>query len=115
MPGRLSARGSGGYRGLSKPRNVRGRKKISGEKTMRRNSGRFIDERCVGGDKCRATATALYAAYKQWATDGGERTPLTSTAFGTKLTDRGFAKIHSERGAVYLAIGLRSHDEQSGG
>jgi len=77
--------------------------------------GRFINERCVAGDECRASAATLYADYKQWATDGGERSPLTSTAFGTKLADRGFAKIHSERGAVYLGIGLRSHDEQPRG
>jgi phage/plasmid-associated DNA primase len=57
----------------------------------------------------------LYADYKQWATDGGDRSPLTSTAFGTKLTDRGVTKTHSERGAVYLGIGLRSDDEQPRG
>lgn len=34
--------------------------------------------------------------YKQWASDGGDRSPLTATAFGTKLTDRGFAKHHSD-------------------
>lgn len=77
--------------------------------------GRFIDEQCVTGDGCSASGAALYAGYKQWATDGGERTPLTSTAFGTKLADRGFAKIHTERGAVYRGIGLPSHDEQHGG
>ena len=58
---------------------------------------------------------ALYADYKQWAADGGERSPMTSTAFGTKLADRGFSKVHSERGAVYVGIGLRSHDEQPRG
>ncbi len=99
--------------GLSKPAEVEAAKDQWREDMDQ--LGRFIDERCVAGDKGRATATALYAAYKQWATDGGERTPLTSTAFGTKLTDRGFSKIHSERGAVYLGIGLRSHDEQPGG
>jgi putative DNA primase/helicase len=77
--------------------------------------GRFIDERCVVGDGFRARAAALYADYKQWATDGGDRSPLTSTAFGTKLTDRGFTKIHSERGAVYVGIGLRFDDEQHRG
>jgi hypothetical protein len=37
---------------------------------------------------------------------------LTSTAFGIKLTDRGFEKTHKESGAVYLGIGLRSDDTQ---
>ena len=74
--------------------------------------GRFIDERCVKVDGFRVNAAALYADYKRWAVEGGERSPLTSTAFGTKLTDRGFTKIHSERGAVYVGIGLRFDDEQ---
>lgn len=77
--------------------------------------GRFIDERCLTGDGFRINAAALYADYKQWATDGGDRSPLTSTAFGTKFTDRGFAKMHSERGAVYLRIGLRCDDTRRSG
>jgi phage/plasmid-associated DNA primase len=75
--------------------------------------GRFIQERCVRGDECRVSASPLYADYKQWAAVGGEQLPLTSTAFGTKLSDRGFLKIHAQRGAVYLGIGLRSYDESS--
>ncbi len=77
--------------------------------------GRFLDERCVTSESLRANAAGLYADYKEWAANSGERSPLTSTAFGTKLTDRGFAKRHAERGAVYLGIGLRFHDEQRGG
>ncbi len=77
--------------------------------------GRFVDERCVIGDGFRVNGAALYGDYKQWATDGGDRSPLTSTAFGTKLTDRGFTKIHSERGAVYLGVGLRFDDQQQSG
>jgi putative DNA primase/helicase len=77
--------------------------------------GRFIDERCVTGDAFRAGASALYADYKQWVTDGGDRSMLTSTTFGTKLTDRGFAKRHLERGVVYIGIGLRANDEQQRG
>jgi phage/plasmid-associated DNA primase len=74
--------------------------------------GRFVDERCVTGEVCRARATALYADYKQWAVDGGDRSPLSSTNFGTKLTDRGVAKVHSEHGAVDIGIGLRAKDER---
>jgi putative DNA primase/helicase len=73
--------------------------------------GRFIEERCVLGTECRASASTLYSNYKQWATDGGERAPLNSTTFGTKLGDRGFSKVHTERGAVYLGVGIRSHEE----
>lgn len=68
----------------------------------------FINDCCIIGDEFRATATILYADYKRWATTGGDRSPITSTAFGMKLTDRGFAKTHTERGAVYVGIGLRS-------
>jgi putative DNA primase/helicase len=77
--------------------------------------GRFIDERCVTGDGFRASAAALYADYKQWAADGGHRSPLNSTNFGTKLTDREYTKIHAEHGAVYLGIRLRSDPEQQRG
>ena len=77
--------------------------------------GRFITERCVAGDGVRASASALYADYKQWATEGGDRSVLTSTAFGIKLADRGFSKTHMERGAVDVGIGLRSDDAQPRG
>jgi putative DNA primase/helicase len=77
--------------------------------------GRFIEERCVVGDAFRSGATALYADYKQWAADGGDRSVLSSTAFGMKLTDRAYTKTHSARGAVYLGIGLRSDEKQTPG
>ncbi len=99
--------------GLAKPAEVEAAKEQWREDMDQ--LGRFIDERCIAGEGCRASASALYADYKQWATDGGERSSLTSTAFGTKLADRGFAKIHSERGAVYIGVGFRSHDEQPHG
>ena len=91
--------------GLSKPAEVEAAKDKWREDMDQ--LGRFIDERCVAGDAVRAGAAGLYADYKQWAADGGDRFPLTSTAFGTKLADRGFIKIHSERGTVYLGLGLR--------
>jgi putative DNA primase/helicase len=99
--------------GLAKPAEVEAAKERWREDMDQ--LGRFIDERCVAGDGFRARAAPLYADYKQWATDGGDRAPLTSTAFGTKLTDRGLTKIHSERGAVYLGVGLRFNDEPQHG
>jgi putative DNA primase/helicase len=99
--------------GLGKPAEVEAAKE-KGREDMD-HLGRFIDERCVIGDGVRAGATALYADYKQWAINGGDRSMLSSTAFGTKLSDRGFAKRHEERGAVYTGIGLRSNDQPSTG
>ena len=74
--------------------------------------GKFIEEHCVVGDGFRTPAAALYSAYKQWAADGGDRSVLTATAFGMKLTDRGFGKVRSARGAAYVGIGLRSEDPE---
>jgi putative DNA primase/helicase len=69
--------------------------------------GRFIDERCLTGDVLRVAAAALYGEYRRWAEAGGERA-LTSTAFGLKLPDRGFAKKHTDKGWFYLGLSLRS-------
>lgn len=97
--------------GLSKPAEVEAAKEQWREDMDQ--LGRFIDERCVVNDVVRAGATALYADYKQWTINGGDRSILSSTAFGTKLADRGFGKRHSERGAVYIGIGLRASDHEA--
>jgi putative DNA primase/helicase len=51
----------------------------------------FIDDECVLGDQVRAPAGQLYRAYRDWCEVNGLE-PLTATAFGTDLTDRGFGR-----------------------
>ncbi len=72
--------------------------------------GRFIDDRCVVGERVSALGRNLYAAYKTWVEQTGERDSLTETAFGKRLTDgHHFEKKHTDRGNLYFGIGLRTN------
>jgi putative DNA primase/helicase len=44
--------------------------------------GRFIDERCEMNDSASVTKKELYAAYRTWCDEGGEK-PVTQKAFGS--------------------------------
>lgn len=67
----------------------------------------FLDERCdVSDPLTQTTSRALYASYVEWCADNGER-PMTSTAFGIKLKERGFAKARSVRPISWVGIRLR--------
>ena len=68
--------------------------------------GRFIEERCVTGEYATGRAKNLFAAFKSWADETGEQI-VTATAFGRRLTQRGFLKDKDERGICYSGIGLR--------
>lgn len=76
--------------------------------------GRFVDDRCIVGDVLRCPAGALFSAYQAFAERSGERS-LTATAFGRKMTVRGFVKEKTSRGLVYLGIGLTADRGQGGG
>jgi len=52
--------------------------------------GHFISECCELGDDYAEMARDLYAAYKQWCIDTGEKIE-TQRAFGLKLSERGLA------------------------
>jgi putative DNA primase/helicase len=68
----------------------------------------WIFESCVLAPGATAMATDLYKSYSSWAEEAGEKRPLSQTAFGIKLTERGF---HSNRGAggktIREGIGLK--------
>jgi len=74
--------------------------------------GRFIEDRCVVAENCRVQASTLYAQYKCWVEASGEKDIMTSTTFGLKLPDRGYAKEDTKRGIFYLGIGLRASGEE---
>jgi putative DNA primase/helicase len=67
--------------------------------------GRFISDRCVKGDCIRAKARALYMSYREWAQQGGED-PISETAFGLRLSERGLHKRRDGNGVTYEGIGL---------
>lgn len=72
--------------------------------------GRFLAERCVILQQAQVRAQPLWDAYKAWCEAHGE-TWDKQTAFGIKLTERGFQKKISN-GIVYLGIGLMSNDQE---
>jgi putative DNA primase/helicase len=75
---------------------------------------RFIEDRCILAGDIRIRSSSLYAAYKGWAEASGEKDVMTSTTFGTKLTDRGFEKQHKEQGWTYFEIALRGGETDGG-
>lgn len=67
----------------------------------------FLDECCEVDDPERETATAaLYKAYSEWCKEGGEK-PLTKTAFGLRLAERGFTATRPSGARSWRGIGLR--------
>lgn len=51
--------------------------------------GAFLDEECELSGSYDTQASSLYTAYVRWAKDNGEYA-ITATAFGRRLTERGF-------------------------
>lgn len=74
--------------------------------------GAFIETSCIVGDEYSVKASALYRAYRKWAEDAGEY-PVSQTAFGLELGNRGFGKEHTRAGDFRLGIGLLHIGEQS--
>lgn len=78
--------------------------------TYRRESdifGEFLDERCTVEYRRFVSSDALYESYREWAKAAGED-PITKTAFGRKLTERGFdrGKQGGHRGWLGIALGF---------
>ncbi len=65
----------------------------------------FLDECCILTPDAKASATPLYAAYKQWCAGNGEA-PLTQQKFGMCLTERGFQRRRSGPGGGYQWHGV---------
>lgn len=69
--------------------------------------GGFIEECCISGEFSQARGRQLYSAYRQWAENAGERA-VRERDFAQRIVERGFAKKHTNNGAIYAGIGLRS-------
>ena len=67
--------------------------------------GRWIEERCEVADGFQGKGSLLYGDYKRWCADSGE-TPVTSTAFGRRLSER-FQKRRTTSAIVYEGLGLK--------
>jgi len=72
--------------------------------------GEFLRECCVAAEGKSVAASELYCAYHDWAEKHGHH-PLSATAFGLRLSDRGFNKERETTGSkrvVYLGLKLRA-------
>jgi putative DNA primase/helicase len=68
--------------------------------------GRFIRECCETGPELSVAAGQLYAVYDRWATRSGEHS-MTMTAFGRKLSERGFEVRKSGNDNTKRRFGLQ--------
>jgi putative DNA primase/helicase len=71
----------------------------------------FLDENCVRGASVRVLSLPLYRAYSKWTTDHGE-SPVSHRVFVSLMSERGFTKKKTEKGALYLGVGLRAEDRR---
>ncbi len=70
----------------------------------------FFEERCVIEPNAHVQASDLYKSYAGFCAEYGERQPMTLTAFGRRLAERGFAKEREGvlRRLVYRGVGLQT-------
>ena len=71
--------------------------------------GEFLSNCCVLNREARVTARDLYEAYRQWATDAGERV-LSNKRFSQWMEHRGkqagFIKVHTRDGRAWHGLSL---------
>lgn len=94
-------------RGLDAPKAV-----TEATDSYRRESdvfGDFLEECCTVGTDRFASSSALYNAYREWSKAAGEEA-VTKTAFGKKLTERGFDARRTNQGRGWCGIALGGHD-----
>jgi P4 family phage/plasmid primase-like protien len=66
----------------------------------------FLNERCVIDPQAWAKASDLYKSYAVWCEEGGDK-PVSTTAFGRRLTERGFRAARGGRPQTRGWKGLR--------
>jgi len=74
--------------------------------------GRFLESCCTTAPNAQVRANELYAAYKRWGEDAGERTE-TEKRFSERLAEREFEKSRTNRGMVYVGIGLLTEEART--
>jgi len=73
---------------------------------------RFLEERCIQKPEAKVKASELYQEYRRWCEENGE-TPMTNTAFGRRMREKGIEKAKEGRYIFYRGIGLLAEDEGS--
>ena len=69
----------------------------------------FLEEKCIRAPNARALSLTLYREYKAWAEQYGEAA-VSHKMFASFMSERGFAKSKTMKGALYSGIGLRAED-----
>ena len=69
--------------------------------------GEFLTTCCEEDSESSVRASELYKAFKEWSKDQGFEHPMTSTAFGLRLTERGLQKDRDTKGVIYRGISLK--------
>lgn len=72
--------------------------------------GEFLDSRCVIDSRRSVTAKDLYAAYRGWADEAGERS-ISQKALGGRLAERGFERVKTRDGWTWRGIALEECDD----
>lgn len=70
--------------------------------------GRFLKEETLQEPQIKVQASVLYNRFKQWCDENGEN-PVSNNAFGRKMTELSFEKVHTEKGTFYKKIGLQKN------
>lgn len=80
--------------------------------------GRFLNEQCEQHESASVTKKALYAAYREWCEDEGEK-PVTQKAFGSRMLEIGLDEAmwgsSKNRERVWLGVSLLRQDEHHEG
>lgn len=69
----------------------------------------FLEEKCIRAQNARVLSLALYREYKAWAEEHGE-SPASHKTFASLMSERGFAKTKTMKGALYSGIGIRTEE-----
>lgn len=70
----------------------------------------FLTDCTVEAEGTVVQAKDLYQAYRQWCDTNGERS-ISNNAFGRKMKERGFTRVHKHSGKYYMGLGLRADIE----
>jgi putative DNA primase/helicase len=65
----------------------------------------FIEECCLVDSNAMTSAKLLYSTYAKWTGDSGER-PMTKTAFGSRLKERGFKAEATRTARMWFGLRL---------
>ena len=73
----------------------------------------FIEDRCIRGQFNKVSSSHLYEKYLTWHKRVQGGFPLTQTAFGRRLAERGFRRDRTNKGVFWCGISISESDEEA--